>query len=289
MIKLFRKTIFLSILPILFSCKGFSPEPEIYDPNYTPEIGVFGLISNDEDFEFVIVERTLTLEEENRIKFGVGNIQINTIIKNATVSIYDEFDTTYFSFYQQEPSGNYFWGEYLQKGIYLDREQKFLAKPGKTYKLKVEIPGKKTITGTAKMPVMPKITTPVPNSRIQKYSLYQAKLNWQDHLETAAYQLFVIIKASEENYSIRHNVLYDYIVNKPPATLNEIDAFFINDLNYFSKIVTLKVIALDRNYFDYKRSHSGFSSITGSYVNTVENGIGILGAVTVDSVDVVLY
>jgi hypothetical protein len=181
------------------------------------------------------------------------------------------------------------WSGYYQKGIYLDREQKFSAKPGKTYKLKVEIPGKRTITGTAKMPVFPKIDTPLPNSQIQKKSLYQTIVNWQDHLETAAYQIFVIIKTSEENYSIRRNVLYDYIVNKPPATLDEIDAFFIIDPNYFSKIVTLKVIALDRNYFDYKRSHSGFSSITGSYVNTVENGIGIFGAVTVDSVNVTVY
>ena len=53
----------ICILGVIFSCTGFSPEPEIYNPAYTPEIMVFSVISNDESYEFVIVEKTFRINE----------------------------------------------------------------------------------------------------------------------------------------------------------------------------------------------------------------------------------
>jgi len=259
------------------------------DPNYSPEIVVFGLISNDEAYKFVIVERTLTLEQENRIRYLGNRDQIETIINNAIVFVYDEVDTAYFTFYQREPNAAYFYNDYFQRGIYLDLEHKLTITPGKTYQLKVEIPGEKIITGSTKMPIIPMIKMPLQNSRIQKNLFSQTEVNWQDHQETAAYQILVIVEAMEGENNYRYNTLHDYLINSPPTTLREIDPYFLFNFNHVNRAVTIKIMALDRNYFDYKRSHSGFSTLSGNYINTVKNGIGIFGSITIDSVDVILY
>ena len=46
--------IVLFIIPIFLACTKFTPEPEIYEPNYSPDINVFGLISNVDDLRLLL-------------------------------------------------------------------------------------------------------------------------------------------------------------------------------------------------------------------------------------------
>jgi len=55
----------------------------------------------------------------------------------------------------------------------------------------------------------------------------------------------------------------------------------------YSDTVTVKVIAMDRNIFDYARK-SYLSTMTGVDLDLVEGSHGVFGSICVDSVDVVL-
>ena len=94
---------------------GYSTITEIYDPDYTPEVTVFSIISTDESNEFVIVERTMHLNEDDVIISSVTNSS-STIIDDAEVYIICGVDTVQFTFYKK-PNNNIWDTDYLSKGM----------------------------------------------------------------------------------------------------------------------------------------------------------------------------
>ena len=87
----------LLLLLYILQC-NIQPKSEIFNPEYTPKISVLGVISNNDDQEFVVVERTLHLNEDDQT--------CNSIIEDAVVQIVDENDTVQFSFYKKAPDEN---------------------------------------------------------------------------------------------------------------------------------------------------------------------------------------
>ena len=50
--------------------------------------------------------------------------------------------------------------------------------------------------------------------------------------------------------------------------------------------MTIEVMALDRNYYDYIRSNTAFAENMGVSINLLNRGVGVFGAVNIDSVNI---
>jgi len=110
---------------LVLACTGFMPEPEDYNPDYEPEICVFSVISNDESFEFVIVERTLRINEHDGRNSGSIN-SVNPIINDAKVFILCDNDSVQFNF--SDDWNENFYATYPYKGgMYIDTNNQFHA------------------------------------------------------------------------------------------------------------------------------------------------------------------
>jgi len=140
---------FILILPLILGC-GYAPTEETYNPEYTPELSVFSIISTDNHQEFVIVESTFRLNEND-------DKNSSKIIDDAEVFIISDTDTVQFTFYKN-PQGKD--NEYLSKGIYLDLNNEFLAEAGKTYQLVVNVPDGRIVIGETTVPEIPTISQP---------------------------------------------------------------------------------------------------------------------------------
>ena len=127
------------IFLFLLACNGFQPKDEIYEPNYKPQIIVFSLISPEKGYNYAIVERTLTLEEYDRTLYG-GN-SASSIINDAVVKIIHGQDAVQLTFHQSKSKDDedYYNSDYFSRGIYLDKENELVVKPGEIYRLRVEL------------------------------------------------------------------------------------------------------------------------------------------------------
>jgi len=277
------------ILLLLFACNGFQPKEEIYEPDYKPQVVVFSLISPDKGYNYAIVERTLSLKEYDRISYG-GN-SASSIIKDAVVKIIHDRDAVQLSFHQSQSSDDedYYYSDYFRRGIYLDKKNELVVKPGEIYRLRVELADGKVITGTTRVPKRPEIISPANYEHVSKYHPDQIVINWSDDAETAAYQMYFYLTWKSQYYAFRSNVLGNYIVTKPPVTPSEVlTERLANPYESYSDTATVKVMAMDRNYYDYKRSNSGFAGMSASTFNLLHGGLGAFGSASLDSVNIVL-
>jgi len=265
------KKFFAIILMLTFSLGcGYAPTEETYNPDYTPEISVFSIISTDNDQEFVIVERTLQLNEDNEYD--------SNIIDDAEVFIISEDDTIQFFFYKSYRNGD----DYLSKGIYLDLTNEFIAEAGKTYRLIVNVPDGTTVTGSTTVPATPTIFQPRHGTILQKETISNTSIEFNDNPNTIGYSVSFIVEISGSNEKI--NILPDYYTNESPITLTFIDDFFLlNNVIPLSGIATIKVIALDQNIYDYLLK-SSLASYIGTDLNILEGGVGAFGSFSVASV-----
>ena len=162
------------VIFILISGCSFEGKTEIFNPDYNPKISVFGVISTDENQEFVIVERTLRLNEDDDTDvYGA----VNPIIDDAVVQIIGNQDTVHFNFYKKEMDSLYSSDNYLYKGMYLDINNEFHAQAGWTYTLQVKIPDGRTVTGTTTVPYFPTITNPNTNDILYKQTIKETTVN----------------------------------------------------------------------------------------------------------------
>lgn len=273
--KLRSRKIYTVILILIFimGC-GYDTIEEIYNPNYTPEISVFSIISTDNNQEFVIVEETIQLNEYDEY-------DSNTIIEDAEVFIIGDADTTQFTFYKNSQS-NY--NDYLSKGIYLDVNNEFLAEAGKTYQLVVNVPDGRTVTGSTTVPQIPAISQPAHWTLLQKETIRNTSIQWEDNPNTIGYSVNFLVEVIGSNEII--NLLPDNYISNSPTTLSNIDDYFlINNFFPISHIATIKVIALDQNSYDYLLK-SDLASYIGTDLNILEGGVGAFGSFSVDFVKV---
>ncbi|MGH7494471.1 MAG: hypothetical protein ACREOO_19025, partial [bacterium] len=147
--KKLQKNVFVYLMTFaalsILGCNGLLPEEEIYRPEYEPQPSVFGILSPDPRFEFVIVEMTQRLDDR---------YSQSTIVKEAMVHIMGPSDTVRFTFFQdlsQCENGGYCFA-YRERGMYIDRDQAFQAQPGSTYALRVQLPDGRIVTGSARVP-----------------------------------------------------------------------------------------------------------------------------------------
>ena len=257
------------ILTCILGC-GYAPTEETYNPDYTPEISVFSIISTDNNQEFVIVEKTLQLNETDKDN--------SKIIDDAEVFIISDDDTVQFFFYQIYSNED----DYLNKGIYLDLYNEFLAEAGKTYRLMVNVPDGTTVTGSTTVPETPTIFQPAPGSILQKETIANTSIEFDDNPNTVGYSVNFIVEISGNNQKI--NILPEYYTNESPITLTFIDDFLLlNNVIPLRGIATIKVIALDQNSYDYLLK-SDLASYIGTDLNILEGGIGAFGSFSVSSV-----
>jgi len=265
------KRIYNIIFSVLFilGC-GYAPTEETYNPDYTPEIAVFSIISTDDNQEFVIVEKTFQLNENDK-----GN---SKIIDDAEVFIISEDDTVQFFFYQTYNNED----DYFSKGIYLDLYNEFLAEAGKTYRLVVNVPDGTTVTGSTTVPETPTILQPTPGSILQKETIANTSIEFIDDPNTIGYSVNFIVEISGTNKKI--NILPEYYTNESPITLSFIDDFLLfNNVIPLRGIATIKIIALDQNSYDYLLK-SDLASYIGTDLNILEGGVGAFGSFSVASV-----
>jgi len=272
--------IIISMVFILCGC-GYKTVTEIYSPDYTTEISVFSIISTDNGDEFVIVERTMQLNENDE-SIPAGT---NTIIDDADVYIIGNGDTVQFTFYR-EPENQYNNYTYSSKGMYLDVNNEFRAQPGKTYRLVVITADGSTVTGTTTVPDIPEISQPVQWSSLPKRDIKDTSVEWQDNPNTLGYKIDFIIEFGDYNEKL--NISYDYFVTESPAKLWQIDDYFLlYNVLPLSSIATIRVIALDQNSYDYL-TKSELATLVGTDLNLLDGGIGVFGSFSVDQVKILL-
>jgi len=272
-----NKILFVIFILLLISGCDFSAVTETYNPDYTPEISVFSVISTDESDEFVIVERTYRLNEDYDIN------SLITIIDDAEVYIICGEDTVQFTFYRR-PQSNYWDSDYLAKGMYLDLNNKFCAKAGKTYQLVVKVPDGRTITSSTTVPAIPTISQPAPWTLLQKETIKNTSIQWENSLSATGYVVYFYIENSNSKEKI--NILHDHFIYESPTTLSDLDNYLlVNNVIPLSNIATIKIFALDQNSYDYV-SKSGLASWIGTDLKIVQGGIGAFGSFSSDSVKV---
>jgi len=273
-----------TIVLILFIVTGcdFSTKKEIYNPDYTPEISVFSVISTDESDEFVIVERTMQLNEDDVIISSLTNSG-TTIIDDAEVFIINGTDSVQFTFYKR-PDSNIWDTDYINKGMYLDLKNEFRAEPGKTYKLLVKIPDGRTVAGSTTVPEIPKITQPAPWTLLKKETIKKTSIQWENNPNTTGYVVNFFLENTQNKDQI--SILNDHFVYESPTSLSDIDEYYLfNDNAHLSKTATIKILALDQNSFDYARK-SGLAALIGTDLKLLNGGVGAFGSISVDSVKV---
>lgn len=285
-----KKIGLLTLILFLCACEGFSPKVEIYNPEYTPEISVFAVVSTDENSEFVIVERTMRINEKDEwTKPGDPSL----IIDNAIVKIISETDTVQFTFYRKSTQQPYDADQYWYRGMYLDLNDEFKAHAGNTYKLLVQVPDGRTVTATTIVPECPKIIQPLSNTLLKKETIKETIIRWNENSQTAAYLINFFVETKPTYYegeyypAHRFNIINEELVYDSPATFEEIDYFFLHAPKArFSDITTIKITAMDRDLYDYTLKNN-MAALTGVQFNLVEGSVGVFGSLSVDSVNVV--
>ncbi|MGH7454486.1 MAG: DUF4249 family protein, partial [bacterium] len=200
-------------------------------------------------------------------------------IKDATVKIISGGDTANFSFV--ETPGRW--------GVYLDRNKSFQARAGVVYTLLVTLPDGRVVKGKARVPFVPKITAPSPNTKVSNATVSQTLVHWEIDAEGVAYQIFFLARYAS-NFNAYQDLFAgkDYIVTAPPATLDGISRHIFFQKEHYQNIATIRIMAMDRNYYDYLRTNTDLLEHTGNSLNLLEGGYGFFGAVNLDSVNVVL-
>lgn len=276
---------------LLVSCSGFSIKEEVYMPEYTPEISVFGVLSNNGSQEFVVVERTMQLNE----RYETGHSKIT--IDDAIVTIMSDSDTTEFMFTENVNHMSYYAeGDYIISNMYVDFNQKFFAIPGKSYKLKVQVPDGREVTAQTTLPEAPEIYAPQSFSRIKRSELKNVLVKWKDDPDAVAYCVSLLIKTKAIHYKGGYipatwiNILDDEyeMYYDPPANLVHIDdSIFNTPAGTISDTAMIKIEAIDRMLYDYA-SKNEMASLVGTDFNLVEGGVGVFGSICVDSVKIIL-
>ncbi len=277
---------------LIISCDSFTPKEEIFQPEYTPELCVFGLLSSDSSQEFVVIERTLRLSEK------MNGMQKEFIVDDAVVKVFNQTDTTDFTFVKGiNPYSTHYYYEhdYSVDDMYIDLNQDFSAVPGQTYKLEIKTPDGHKISAQTTMPDIPQILSPSNMSRIERANLMELQVKWQESSSSIAYIVSFMVKYKSSYpgsydqpkwmniYEDDYELYYD-----SPADLKNIDFNTLNELeDVISDTVMIKVEALDRMLYDYALKNE-MASLTGSDFNLIEGGIGVFGSVSVDSVKVIL-
>jgi uncharacterized protein DUF4249 len=155
--------------------------------------------------------------------------------------------------------------------------------PGGMYQLRVVVPDGRTVTGRTTIPNAVPSTTALPTQTIDR-TRDTVSIQWPRVAGARSYQVFVHSRVST------YTVFGDTSVALPgtaestngnsarckavsiPATI-ACSFAFVSGLTH-----QLAVIAVDENYFDYYRSTSDFSSVTGLVMH-LDGGIGVFGSV----------
>jgi hypothetical protein len=273
-------------------------KPEIYRPDYTPEISVFAMISPDEKYEFVVVERTMLLNEKEYWD-SERFVRPATVISDAIVEIGLDDDFVPFKFYQNVEGDREIYApvmpENIIDGYYLDLDHRFRAQAGQTYHLRIRTPDGRIVSGVTTVPNIPKIATIQEYQQISLPSLLQMTLHWQDDLNSAAYTIAFFVHFKDETMDSlyygyhRLDLFHDDYVLKNSISLQDIQASYLYQVKEsLSDTASLQVIAIDANYYDYRRSQNSLTELAGYRLELLEGGIGVFGSLSSDSVHVIL-
>ncbi len=276
---------------LFVGCQGLLPEPEVFEPNYEPEVGVFGLLGPGEPYNFVVVERTVTIEEYDRTVYNFERIQ--TVIEDARVVVSSEADTVEFSFSRKGTGAYRFYWPYDRKGMYVDRSRRLETQPGRLYRLEVHLPDGRIVRGRTRVPGNFSILTPTAGERVSLAQIGRRYATWTDDPGTAAYKLAFHVEQYQRMpsgycYVGERNVLGDYLTVDTRVSLSTLLAGVYIPEGLDSLRARLEVTALDPNYYDYIRSSAGLAEISGLTISTLEGAIGAFGSVNVASVEFVL-
>ena len=278
----------LSLLIPIFSLMACTlPKEELFEPDYEPEVSVFGVLSNDADYEFVIVERTLLLNED----FENNDTQQSLIIDDARVFVIGATDTVEF-FFKQDKSVRGNDSEFtLARGAYFDSSHGLEVIPGERYSLSVELADGQCVTGETWIPSAPKIQKPKQASVLHIQEVKQDSIIWKGHPDDFLYLPRFLIPTWTTDYADNPSeivLLYNVSEEGTWTSLGPVYYFYQNNNpNKFQFSATIKVYSLDQNLYDYTQK-SGLAELTGQSLNLVKGGVGVFGSMMADSVTVSL-
>ena len=272
---------------VLTGCQGFQPKTEVFEPGYEPEVEVFGLLGPGPPYNFVVVERTVTIEEYNRMTYDYEKIP--TVIEDAQVLLSTASDTVRLAFHREGGPAYRHWNSYRRKGMYVDQSGRLRVLEGQRYALRVVLPDGHVITGETRVPGKPHVLAPTAGQRVSLTQAGGLSVSWTRSPGAAAYSLSLFVDwyqwtSQGYRYGGEESVLDDYLTVDTSVKLTNLvrDVFFPEGVDSLG--ARLEVTALDPNYYDYIRSFSGLAQISGLELNLVEGGLGVFGSVNADSV-----
>lgn len=276
--------ILYSLLPFLLIVSCAVSEKEIFNPSYEPEVSVFGVIGNDPAYEFVIVERTLTLNED----YEDSTVQKSLIIRNARVLIASRDDTVEFHFWEDPSITSPDHPDFVMaRGVYLDTENALSVKSDQTYALTVILDDGRCVTGETTIPKAPVIFDPSPSDTLNVSEICDKYIRWigssttfaylPQFLITTAYNIEMIGRPYQFNILSEINVLDEWVSLEPVYSF-----FKVENTSLFLPSATIKIIAMDQNMYDFT-AKSGLADMVGQSLNLLEGGIGVFGSMSADS------
>ncbi len=203
--------------------------------DYAPELNVFGLLVLNNGQKSIRLERTYKVTE-------TFPLPKERAVTNARVVVRSDDQEVVFS--------------HLFEGNYGDIEDKLVLKAGHVYQLEVTAPGFQRVVAETVIPTMPAIVSPQKGEAVPAFRTLPVK--WEPALFCRSYAVTVTALSGDFEYT---------------SYTEESEESFFAFLFAAPGRYSLKVSALDQNFYDYLRSRKNRNPI-----QHLEGGIGVFGS-----------
>lgn len=216
----------------------------ITSPKFEPELVVFSLFIAKSQIPHIKLEQSWSIEEElPESGLGIPDAEVEVSAKDTTIP-YTPLDDT--------------------SGWYIPSITTIEVLPAETYQLKVTTKDKKEIFAETIVPDTFSIISPQEGDTI--YKDRTCFINWRKSQNAAGYLIAIPSPNGALTASANDSIF-------------PIFPFFLSDTGQ----CIIKVVALDRNYYDYIRE-GGPPGAGGEGITHIEGGLGVFGSCTVDSI-----
>ncbi|MGH7496377.1 MAG: hypothetical protein ACREOO_28840, partial [bacterium] len=115
-------------------------------------------------------------------------------------------------------------------------------------------------------------------------------VSWQTSPVTPGYDVDFLITPKNDSSNPFDALGLQKVLLAPPVSLETVTAYYWQDLDHlWHDTAAIRVMAMDRNYYDYQQANNnGLLDLIGRDLDLLEGGFGVFGAVSFDSVNVVL-
>jgi len=223
----------------IFIVLGCNSEPTAPNFPYESKVNVFALLILNNQQKIVRIEHTYKATEYYPEFRGITDAEVSIGTAEHDVKFIHQFN-----------------------GVYYDIHKELMLQGGETYYLNVTLSDGKRISAQCTMPSKPKIVKPIAQSSVDAFRFLD--IEWEAAQYAHRYLIYARNNSGDFATETRSN-----------STAVTFYPFLFAPPDYY----VLKVVAADRNYYDYIRSQSNRDPILH-----INGALGVFGAVAYDEI-----